>query len=102
MTSGPMRGLKKTASDGANTQTDGHGDSMTESVKKFTIRLDHLSIKVIVCVVAISFKTSDGKELLVWLQFVYLDTLISYMSIYIYPQQTSGITIEISFSLRSF
>ena len=35
LTSGPMRGLKKTAPSGANTQTDGHtsghGDSMTES-----------------------------------------------------------------------
>ena len=31
--SGPMRGLKKTASDGANRQTDGHGDSMTESAQ---------------------------------------------------------------------
>ena len=35
--SGPMRGLKKPAFDGANkltdTQTDGHGDSMTESAQ---------------------------------------------------------------------
>ena len=35
--SGPMRGLKKTASDGANRhtepQTDGHGDSKTESAQ---------------------------------------------------------------------
>ena len=35
--SGPMRGLKKTASNGANKQTDrttdGHGDSMTESTQ---------------------------------------------------------------------
>ena len=35
--SGPMRGLKKTASDGANrqtnTQTDGHSDSMTETAQ---------------------------------------------------------------------
>ena len=31
--SGPMRGLKETASHGANRQTDGHGDSMTESAQ---------------------------------------------------------------------
>ena len=31
--SGPMRGLKKTASDGTNRQTSGHCDSMTESTK---------------------------------------------------------------------
>ena len=31
--SGPMRGLKKPASNGANIQTDGHGDYMTESAK---------------------------------------------------------------------
>ena len=30
MISGPIRGLKKTAPDGADTLTDGHGDSMTE------------------------------------------------------------------------
>ena len=28
--SGPMRGLKKPAPDGANRHTNGHGDSMTE------------------------------------------------------------------------
>ena len=27
---GPMRGLKKAASDGANRQTDGYGDCMTK------------------------------------------------------------------------
>ena len=32
--SGPMKGIKKkTASDGANRQTDGHGHSMTESAQ---------------------------------------------------------------------
>ena len=31
--SGPMRGLKKTASDAANRQISGHCDSMTESAK---------------------------------------------------------------------
>ena len=30
VTCGPMRGLKKTAPDGTEKQTDGHGDSMTE------------------------------------------------------------------------
>ena len=33
VTSGPMRGLKKTASNGANKQTSGHGDSLTESAQ---------------------------------------------------------------------
>ena len=33
VTSGPMRGLKKTAPDGTNKQTNGHGDSMTESAQ---------------------------------------------------------------------
>ena len=31
--SGPMRGLKKTASDGADKHTPGHCDSMTESAQ---------------------------------------------------------------------
>ena len=33
MTLGPMRGLKKTAPVGSNTQTDGHGNFMTESAQ---------------------------------------------------------------------
>ena len=33
MISGPIRGLGKTAPDGADTHTHGHGDSMTESAQ---------------------------------------------------------------------
>ena len=33
VTSGPRRGLEKNVPDGAHTQTDRHGDSMTESTR---------------------------------------------------------------------